>query len=162
MPVIIFCHEAEVLPEFLEAAERHDVTLVETAQQTSTVMADVIKIIRRALAPRVTRHGVLVEVYGMGLLLLGESGVGKSEAAIELLKRGTADCRRRRGNPRHRQHAADGTAPSSSTMWSHIGVIDVRDFRRGPSKRTRTSTSSSPRAVAEGMLYDRLASASTR
>jgi HPr kinase/phosphorylase len=57
-------------------------------QKHSQVMADIIRVIKIELAPRVTRHGVLVEVYGLGLLLLGESGVGKSEAAIELLKRG--------------------------------------------------------------------------
>ena len=69
-------------------AKKHNVTLLRTGEATSTIISDIITYLRGALAPRITRHGVLVEVYGEGLLLIGDSGIGKSEAAIELLKRG--------------------------------------------------------------------------
>ena len=88
IPAIIMCHGAEATEELIEAAEKYDVTILGTNAHTTEIMSDVIRIVKRAVAPRVTRHGVLVEVYGIGLLLTGESGVGKSEAAVELLKRG--------------------------------------------------------------------------
>lgn len=72
----------------LRLAEKYRVALLRTAEGTSTFMAGLIAELNVELAPRITRHGVLVEVYGEGILLLGESGVGKSEAAIELIKRG--------------------------------------------------------------------------
>jgi HPr kinase/phosphorylase len=130
MPALIMCHGAEITDELLAAAEKYDVTVLNTNSPTTEVMWDVIRIVKRAVAPRITRHGVLVEVYGIGLLLLGESGVGKSEAAIELLKRG------------HRLIADDaveimaidvnvvqGTAPELIRHYVElrgIGVIDVR------------------------------------
>ncbi len=70
------------------AAEEYGVPLLRTSDETSSFMASLISFLNVELAPRVTRHGVLVEVYGEGLLILGESGVGKSETAIELVKRG--------------------------------------------------------------------------
>ncbi len=73
---------------FSEAAEKYGVPLLRTEQSTSEFMAALIASLHLSLAPRITRHGVLVEVYGGGILLLGESGVGKSETAIELVKRG--------------------------------------------------------------------------
>ncbi len=72
----------------LEMAKKHNVTLLRSKEATSTVVSAIIAYLKSALAPGITRHGVLMEVYGEGLLLLGESGIGKSEAAIELLKRG--------------------------------------------------------------------------
>ena len=70
------------------AAEANEVPLLRTSDATSAFMASLISFLNVELAPRVTRHGVLVEVYGEGLLIVGESGVGKSETAIELVKRG--------------------------------------------------------------------------
>jgi len=72
----------------LEMAKKHNVTLLRSKEATSTVVSAIIAYLKSALAPGITRHGVLMEVYGEGLLLLGESGIGKSEAAIELVKRG--------------------------------------------------------------------------
>ena len=72
----------------LEMAEKHNVTVLCTPKNTSNAVSGIINFLRTALAPRISRHGVLVEVYGEGLLLIGESGIGKSEAAVELLKRG--------------------------------------------------------------------------
>lgn len=70
------------------AAERYDIPLLSSRDSTSNVVADLVSLLNVELAPRITRHGVLVEVYGEGILILGDSGVGKSETAIELVKRG--------------------------------------------------------------------------
>ena len=75
-------------PEMLDAAKANGVPLLVTATRTSEFLAALIAFLNVELAPRITRHGVLVEVYGEGLLLLGDSGIGKSETAIELVKRG--------------------------------------------------------------------------
>jgi len=88
IPAIIVARGLEVLPEVIEAAKRHDVPVLRTQDSTSNLVAALISYLNVELAPRVTRHGVLVEVYGEGMLILGDSGVGKSETAIELVKRG--------------------------------------------------------------------------
>ena len=88
VPAAIVTREMEPYPEMFELAEKYGVPLLRSNDSTSRFMGELIKNLNVWLAPRITRHGVLVEVYGEGLLLLGESGVGKSEAAIELLKRG--------------------------------------------------------------------------
>ena len=88
VPAVIFTRGIEPYPEIKDLAEKYNVPILQTNDSTSRFMGELIKNLNVWLAPRITRHGVLVEVYGEGLLLLGESGVGKSEAAIELLKRG--------------------------------------------------------------------------
>jgi len=131
-PALIMCHGAEATEELIAAAEKYDVTVLSTDEHTTEIMSDVIRRVKRAVAPSITQHGVLVEVYGMGLLLTGESGVGKSEAAIELLKRG------------HRLIADDavelraidvnkieGTSPELIRHYVElrgIGVVDVRQI----------------------------------
>ncbi len=87
-PVVILTRELEPPPEMLQAAEKHGVILLGCDETTSHFTSSLIAFLNVQLAPRVTRHGVLVEVYGEGILLLGDSGVGKSETAIELVKRG--------------------------------------------------------------------------
>ena len=72
----------------LMMAKKHNVTVLSTKDATGTLITNIISFLSSALAPRITRHGVLVEVYGEGILLMGDSGIGKSEAAVELLKRG--------------------------------------------------------------------------
>lgn len=131
-PALIMCHGTVASGAMLEAAEKYDVTILKTDRHTTETMSSIIRLIKREIAPRVTRHGVLVEVYGVGLLLVGESGVGKSETAIELLKRG------------HRLIADDaveikaidfnvlqGTAPDLIRHYVELrglGVIDVRQI----------------------------------
>ena len=85
---IIFTTSIEVGADFMSLAEKYRVPLMRTSMRTSEFMAALIAYLNVELGPRITRHGVLVEVYGEGILLLGDSGVGKSETAIELLKRG--------------------------------------------------------------------------
>ena len=130
IPALIMCHGGRVTEEFIETAQKHDIPILSTKAHTTEVMSQIIRIVRREIARRQTQHGVLVEVYGMGLLLRGESGVGKSEAAIELLKRG------------HRLIADDaveikaidhnvlqGTSPALIRYYVELrglGVVDVR------------------------------------
>ena len=88
IPAIIFARSMEPTPECLEMAKKYDVTVLCCMEATSYMVSSLITYLKNALAPQMTRHGVLVEVYGEGLLLMGESGIGKSETAAELLKRG--------------------------------------------------------------------------
>lgn len=74
--------------ECIEMAKKHNITLLRCHESTSFIVSSIITYLNAELAPRITRHGVLMEVYGEGILLIGESGIGKSEAAVELLKRG--------------------------------------------------------------------------
>ena len=129
-PAVIITRGLEVYPEMEEAAKKYHIPLYRTATGTSSFMSALIAWLNVELAPRVTRHGVLVEVYGEGVLMLGESGVGKSEAAVELLKRG------------HRLVADDaveikrvssisliGSAPEIIRHFIEIrgiGIVDVR------------------------------------
>ena len=85
---LVICHGMQPFPECLEMAEKFDRNVFMTSEDTSEFQADVISTLHNYLAPRITTHGVLVEVYGEGILILGDSGVGKSETAIELVKRG--------------------------------------------------------------------------
>ena len=88
IPALIISRDIEPLPECLDMARKHDITVLRCLESTSYIVSSLITSLKNSLAPRITRHGVLVDVYGEGLLLMGESGIGKSEAAIELLKRG--------------------------------------------------------------------------
>lgn len=87
-PAMIFCRGLQPLDEFKNVAAMYGVALLVSQEPTSALTASLVSFLNVELAPRVTRHGVLVEVYGEGLLLMGDSGIGKSEAAIELIKRG--------------------------------------------------------------------------
>mgnify|MGYP002673754020 FL=1 len=85
---VVICRNMQVDEVYAKTAAEYGVPLLRTAETTSDFTSALIAFLNLSLAPRVTRHGVLVEVYGEGILLLGESGVGKSETAIELIKRG--------------------------------------------------------------------------
>lgn len=87
-PAVIIARSIEPMQELLAAAQRYGVPLLSTAESTSRFVASLVSYLNVELAPRVTRHGVLVEVYGEGIFITGDSGVGKSETAIELVKRG--------------------------------------------------------------------------
>ena len=88
LPVVIVTREMEIPDEMYELAKKYNTTLAITKMSTSRFVSALIALLNIELAPRMTTHGVLVEVYGEGVLLLGDSGVGKSETAIELVKRG--------------------------------------------------------------------------
>lgn len=87
-PALLVARNLPVDEECMQMAIKHDVTVLRSTEPTGIAINSVIDYLQLALAPSITRHGVLIEVYGEGLLLIGESGIGKSEAAVELLKRG--------------------------------------------------------------------------
>ncbi len=88
VPAIVFCRELIPDPICVSAARAHRVPLLSTRKSTSAFMAETIRWLNVKLAPCISVHGVLVDVYGEGVLITGESGIGKSEAALELIKRG--------------------------------------------------------------------------
>lgn len=129
-PALIVCHGCAVLPECLKAAEKRDKCLFTSSLNTSDLEGQLLATLRSYMAPRTTLHGVLVEIFGEGVLIEGDSGVGKSEVALELIKRG------------HRLIADDavdikrlgpeelnGTSPEMIRYYMElrgIGVINVR------------------------------------
>ncbi|MBQ8377916.1 MAG: HPr(Ser) kinase/phosphatase [Oscillospiraceae bacterium] len=88
IPLFVVARGHELYPEMIEIAEKYGIPLMRTETSTGEFIAALIAFLNLKLAPRITRHGVLIEVYGEGVLIVGESGVGKSETAIELVKRG--------------------------------------------------------------------------
>lgn len=132
IPCIVFCRSLDVSDELIEMAKEHNVPILRTTKTTSAFVAEVIRWLNVELAPRMTVHGVLVDVYGEGLLIMGESGIGKSEAALELIKRG------------HRLVSDDvveikrvsditliGTAPNITRHFIElrgIGILDVKNL----------------------------------
>ena len=141
IPVVIVTRGIDIFPEMTKAALKYKIPILRTEQTTSAFMSALIGYLNVCLAPRVTNHGVLVEVYGEGVLLLGESGVGKSETAIELVKRGlrlVAD------DAVEIKRVSDktliGTAPEMIRHFIEIrgiGIIDVKKiFGMGAVKDT--------------------------
>lgn len=141
IPAVVITRQQEIFPELYVAARKHETPLFRTTESTSAFLAALIAYLNNVLAPRITRHGVLVEIYGEGVLILGESGIGKSETAIELVKRG------------HRLVADDaveikrvsakslvGSAPAVIRHFIElrgIGIVDVkRIFGMGAVKDT--------------------------
>ena len=88
IPCIIFSRDLEIYDEILKLALKHNIPILKTDKTTSYFMSELIRLLKVELAPRISIHGVLVDVYGEGVLIMGESGIGKSEAALELIKRG--------------------------------------------------------------------------
>ena len=87
-PALLIARNIPPDDQCMEMARKHNITILRSPEATSTLVSTIITYLKAALAPRITRHGVLVEVYGEGILLIGDSGIGKSESAVELLKRG--------------------------------------------------------------------------
>ena len=88
IPCLVVCRDMEVFPEMLEYAREFDTPILCTAQSTTDFIAELIYWLRDELADRIMMHGVLVDIYGEGVLITGASGIGKSETALELIKRG--------------------------------------------------------------------------
>ena len=164
---VIVTSSIEIDPKTVDIAEKYEVPLLRTSERTSEFMAALISFLNVELGPRITRHGVLVEVYGEGILLLGDSGVGKSETAIELVKRG------------HRLIADDaveikkvsattlvGRAPEIIRHYVElrgIGIVDVRRlFGMGAVKETeKIDLVINLENWQQGKMYDRLGLEST-
>lgn len=160
--MLIICHNEEPMPECVEMARKYNVSIFKTDVATSHFMARTIAYLTIQLAPRTTMHGVLVEVHGEGILITGDSGIGKSETALELVKRG------------HRLIADDavevkrasqitlvGSAPEMIRYYMEvrgIGIIDTRNiFGVGAVKpTTRLDLIVDLKIWDETMAYDRL------
>lgn len=158
---VIFTTDLPIDDAQIELCKKYSVPLLRTHNQTSAFMSALIASLNVSLAPRVTRHGVFVEVYGEGILILGDSGVGKSETAIELVKRG------------HRLIADDaveikrvsaislvGTAPEIIRHYIElrgIGIVDVRRiFGMGSVKMSeKIDLIIKLEAWVQGKMYDR-------
>ena len=129
IPGLVVARNLTPHPECMEMAQKHNITVLRTGEATSTIVSNIITYLQAAMAPRITRHGVLVEVYGEGILLTGDSGIGKSEAAVELLKRGhrliaddAVEIRKVSGN------SLVGTAPELIRNYIElrgIGIVNV-------------------------------------
>ena len=132
IPGIVFCRELHPNDLFRETAIKYGVPLLMSNKATSACMAEIIRWLNVQLAPRISIHGVLVDVYGEGVLITGESGIGKSEAALELVKRGhrlvTDDV------VELRRVSADTLIGSAPNITKHfielrgIGIIDVKSL----------------------------------
>ena len=159
---VIYTSDLPIHDETMEFAEQFRVPIMRTSKSTSDFLAAILAFLNLELGPRITRHGVLVEVYGEGILLLGDSGIGKSETAIELIKRG------------HRLIADDaveikrvsattlvGKAPEIIRHYVElrgIGIVDVRRlFGMGSVKDTeKIDLVINLEAWQDGKMYDRL------
>ena len=130
IPAIVFCRELQPAPIFMEIALKNKRPVFVTKKSTSAFMAEIIRWLNVKLAPCISVHGVLVDVYGEGVLITGESGIGKSEAALELIKRGhrlvTDDVVELR---KVSDDTLIGTAPDITKHFIElrgIGIIDVK------------------------------------
>lgn len=132
IPCLVFCRELNPFPEIVELGSKYGVPILTTTESTSEFIAEGVRWLKVELAPRITIHGVLVDIGGEGVLITGESGVGKSEMALELIKRGhrlVADDAVE--IKRVSQETLIGTCPELIRYFIElrgIGIIDVREM----------------------------------
>lgn len=128
IPALVISRGLDCFPECLESAEQHEKTILRTEETTVDFTSHAIEYLNRALAPCVTRHGVLLDIYGEGVMITGDSGVGKSETAIELIMRGHRLVADDAVELRRISNQLIGTAPKVIRHYIElrgIGVIDV-------------------------------------
>lgn len=130
IPCVIFCRDLKPGDVFMEEAKKQSIPVLGTDKPTSEFVAELIYCLGEQLAPCISVHGVLVDVYGEGVMITGESGIGKSEAALELIRRGhrlvTDDVVEIR---KINDHTLMGTSPDITRHFIElrgIGIIDVK------------------------------------
>ena len=161
IPALIVARGIEIMPEILESAEKHGRTLLRSPLSTVEISSCIIDYLNRAMAPQITRHGVLMNIYGQGVLLLGDSGIGKSETAIELLKRGHRLVADDAVEIRRISNELYGSAPEIIQHFIEIrgiGLIDVQQLFGMGSVQFETDIDLVVRLEqwVEGKFYDRL------
>ena len=130
-PAMIVARDMEAPSELVQMANKHDRTLLRSTESTVDVTSKLIDYLNRAMAPQIARHGVLMNIYGQGVLILGDSGIGKSETAIELLKRGHRLVADDAVEIRRISNNLFGTAPELIRHYIEIrgvGVIDIQQL----------------------------------
>ena len=131
IPCVIFARDLPVLPEFLECARSSGTPIFRTSRMTTSIMADLYVYLNRILAPQTSVHGVLMDVFGTGILLTGNSGVGKSETAMELIKRGHRLVADDSVSIKRVENELIGTAPEKIRYFMElrgIGIINVKNM----------------------------------
>lgn len=161
IPALIIARDLEIFPELVELSEKHCRTLLRSQGTTVETTSRIIGYLNRQLAAQITRHGVLMNIYGQGVLILGDSGVGKSETAIELLKRGHRLVSDDAVEIRRVAELLYGTAPELIQHYIEIrgvGVIDVQQlFGMGAVQfETEIDLVINLEQWVDGKFYDRL------
>lgn len=131
IPALVIARNLDCFPECLESAQEHERTLLRTSETTVDFTSHTIEFLNRKLAPCIGRHGVLMDVYGEGVMLTGDSGIGKSETAIELIMRGHRLVADDSVDIRRVSNELIGTSPEMIRHYIElrgIGVIDVRQL----------------------------------
>ena len=161
IPALIIARGLDIFPELVELSEKHERTLLRSEATTVEITSRIIDYLNRSLAPQITRHGVLMNIYGQGVLMLGDSGVGKSETAIELLKRGHRLVSDDAVEIRRVSDLLYGAAPELIQHYIEIrgvGVIDVQQlFGMGAVQfETEIDLVINLEQWVDGKFYDRL------
>lgn len=131
IPALVIARNLDCFPECLESAKRYGRTLLRTSETTVDFTSHTIEVLNRVMAPCVTRHGVLLDIHGEGVMITGDSGIGKSEVAIELIMRGHRLVADDAVELRRFSDGLIGTAPEVIRHYIElrgIGVIDVRQL----------------------------------
>ena len=131
IPALVVSRDLDIYPECLTMARKYQRTLLHTAETTVDFTTKVIELLTQLMAPTITRHGVLLDIYGEGVLITGDSGIGKSETAIELVKRGHRLVADDAVGIRRVSDQLIGKAPELIRHYIElrgIGVIDVQQL----------------------------------
>ncbi|MDQ0507681.1 HPr kinase/phosphorylase [Aedoeadaptatus ivorii] len=128
IPVLIVTRGQEIFPEMLQFAGEHDCTILRTVDPTSRAVNNLINFMDAALAPTIRKHGILLDIYGVGVLIVGDSGIGKSETALDLIVNGHKLIADDSVRIRKLENRLIGTSPKVTRHFMEIrgiGIIDV-------------------------------------
>lgn len=161
VPCVIVTRDLKIPEEIIKAAKKHKKPLFRTSMGTTKFVSKIIGYLEDKLAPVITRHGVLVDVYGIGILMIGESGIGKSETALELIKRGHRLVADDAVEIKKKDLYVEGSAPELIRHFMEIrgiGILDIKHLYGVGSVRDtkRIELIIELKNWEQGQLYDRL------